>query len=46
MTREWLEKNGFIKKHIFGDWYIVRLYTKGWRRLIMFPMKIKSDIKR
>ena len=40
MTIEKLKELGFIRKHLFGHWYIVSLYAKGWRKYIMFPMRI------
>ena len=42
MTIKDLYKMGFIRKHLFADWYIVSLYARGWRKFIMFPMKLKN----
>ena len=42
MTVEKLKELGFIHNHLFGDWYVVHLCTKGWRKFIMFPMRLKD----
>lgn len=42
MTVKELEEMGFIYKHLFGNWYIVRLYTRGWGRWIMFPLRLAN----
>lgn len=41
-SKKWLSENGFIVRHIMGDWYLVRLYGDKRNPLhhIIFPMKI------
>lgn len=39
---KWLIEHGFIVKHLFGDWYLVRLYADKSNFLyhIIFPMRL------
>lgn len=41
MNTEWLAKHGFIVKHLFGKWYLVRLYADKDNLLhhVVFPMR-------
>lgn len=41
-SKKWLSENGFIVRHIMGDWYLVRLYgdKRNPFHHIIFPMKI------
>lgn len=41
-SKKWLNDNGFIVRHIKGDWYLVRLYGDKRNPLyhIIFPMKL------
>lgn len=45
MTTEWLAKHGFIVKHLFGEWYLVRLYADKGNPFhhIVFPMRFHGD---
>ena len=42
MNTEWLAKHGFIAKHLFGKWYLVRLYADKGNPFhhIVFPMRL------
>ena len=42
MTIKQLEEMGFIRKHLFGHWYIVSLYAQGWGRYVMFPLRLED----
>lgn len=39
---KWLIEHGFVVKHLFGNWYLVRLYADKSNLLhhIIFPMKL------
>ena len=45
MTIEWLAEHGFIVKHLFGKWYLVRLYADKGNPFhhIVFPMRFHGD---
>lgn len=45
MNTEWLTKHGFVVKHLFGKWYLVRLFADTGNPLhhIIFPMRFHGD---